>query len=1672
MDEETALVEVHLSEARLTRGLDKDGAIIPAGYRTICHAESTIVKEDGATMQGIHTKLDTCGSVSICHSSYLTQVEKAQKHGLPPIRLTGIGGRSDVLNRVGIVQLAAPGGKVKRILCYVYDAPLGPTTKILLLSLQSVIEAAINIIHHMDMSIKGKCGPLTYWPDNKSLDQICRDITAIDLRPTLLRRSRRHPHENYNITEADESFEWEELEQEQQLVNLAIERVEDPEMIIEEVYMTEIQLRRIVDRTSTEQQSDGDETMTKNGKVISKFSKEAMNMGDEVYEHESILRKVYLVYDKWVGNDKVFPIANGAPKIMTKFENKPYSYELLPEYLHGEKKFPCVKAMNWEGKAATCAVIRGFVKATPVVERCTRQPLCISRLVIAPKFAPGQEKSDPDHGFRVCVNALVNKCLKPYGSTIPLAIDEIKKLHGRKYYLGVDGFSAYWSIPVCEESKRLTAFHTPDGIYCWNRLMMGATPSSAVQQTAYLEALDEYIDHDEHGNLRACLLAADGSRLLDSEGNPKTLRHKFAVYCDDIAAGADTLEELYELYEALICCCAKAGIQIKAAKVKFGVRSITFHNYIISEHGTEPKEANLCSIRNMSAPKDIHQIRAFLGCCQQLSHYIKDYGIIAKPIHNITKKGAKCPPPWIEGSDYDVAFRRLKAIILDTKLYLHNKDKNKRLFIEVDASDVGWGACAYQITETWEGDPLDEGRARVNHRGIRLVIEWISKGWTVHEMQLPVFYRESLATVLTLEKLRNLIETNIDAGITLYTDHKPALFENSLSNKGQLSAWKLAEVADLMSIVERIYRQGTGMLMADPLSRVCAPTEGWYDPTLPRKLAALLEHLTDEVKQAENIRVYCYQDTIAAARIVQRWRTPKNKIATGRLTQEPKKDAFLIGTPTANSVIKEVLQLLEQNRSFAVLMPLSLVPELSRLENKGDTRTYDQHIAQKVQALSKIVLSSSAQVWLVSLANLTITKVLTEPEEGAGPETVGLIFRESLSNLVELTEMEDDWQEQNNLMAEMLPLTRSRKRAMGNSDGQLGSILTPAHGLGKQLITPTLERGKLSWKRLPREPLPPLPPVDQWGGIQLNHDNLPAKYSHEPPKGELIANIPGRPGNLLGIPNHLGARPRIIVPRQYAEALTMRTHDDIHHQNHQKVAHILKPLYYWPGMDRDIERFISGCETCKRSTIRRRHLKTIFDPEAPSAKSMPRQHYGLDFYGVYKGEILVVIDLFSREVIIEHVSSRSQLHVAAVLLKHVILSRGVPISFRTDNAPELMRGAVEIICQFLNIEQITTGGHSPRGNAICERVNQTIGSMIRKLSDHEYKNLSTLYLPSFQFAINTTFNSAIGCTPFEAGHGLMATTITQARARLSNVTPMDGGGYEHSVDEDIDEFFDKDSLKLQLEMAVRMAEVARSVSEWHRRMTAEKLNQSGQPVDMTKFPIGTSVFFYKPPSKQEADSKGRRVKHIDHFVGPAKVTKHIGTRSVQLEMEETNGRNITYKRDIGMLLLRKPRVGDDDPTIPLRPVIGTQSHSNTLRNASPLQVGEHIILRDGPLATTWYCAEISRIEKNWTEVNYYTTVTPALDDYGAAGIAARLARLKEATFLRTWVLKNSGGFPTTTAPSNDRDRIERLWRGRIPTEHLDEHIIIRDVGLNARGKLDQITRELAAALDIPHHCGA
>ena len=146
---------------------------------------------------------------------------------------------------------------------------------------------------------------------------------------------------------------------------------------------------------------------------------------------------------------------------------------------------------------------------------------------------------------------------------------------------------------------------------------------------------------------------------------------RFASYADDIAAGADTLEELFELLKALILeCFDKAGIQVKASKLIFGVREISFHNYTISKDQTRPKDENLCPIRNMSTPRSMTELlKAFLGCTQQMSQYCRYYGIVASPLHRLMPVTEPFPKQWLLGTDYDIAFHRIKMHTLALYCY-------------------------------------------------------------------------------------------------------------------------------------------------------------------------------------------------------------------------------------------------------------------------------------------------------------------------------------------------------------------------------------------------------------------------------------------------------------------------------------------------------------------------------------------------------------------------------------------------------------------------------------------------------------------------------------------------------------------------------------------------------------------------------------------------------------------------------------------------------------------------------------------------------------------------------------------------------------------------------------------------------------------------------------------
>jgi hypothetical protein len=91
------------------------------------------------------------------------------------------------------------------------------------------------------------------------------------------------------------------------------------------------------------------------------------------------------------------------------------------------------------------------------------------------------------------------------------------------------------------------------------------------------------------------------------------------------------------------------------------------------------------------------------------------------------------------------------------------------------------------------------------------------------------------------------------------------------------------------------------------------------------------------------------------------------------------------------------MQLIKDNKSFAILMPVSVTSEIARLENKDGQRRHDKELALKVKAMSKITLASSSEVCLINLPGEPFNHFLSNDMEGLGLTGCLEVFQESIA---------------------------------------------------------------------------------------------------------------------------------------------------------------------------------------------------------------------------------------------------------------------------------------------------------------------------------------------------------------------------------------------------------------------------------------------------------------------------------------------------------------------------------------------------------------------------------------------------------------------------------------------------------------------------------------------------
>ncbi len=114
--------------------------------------------------------------------------------------------------------------------------------------------------------------------------------------------------------------------------------------------------------------------------------------------------------------------------------------------------------------------------------------------------------------------------------------------------------------------------------------------------------------------------------------------------------------------------------------------------HVIDSFGISPDPDKIRQIKERADPKNVTDIRSFLGLANYYRKCVPNFAEISKPLTKLTKKNSKfiCSPEHME------AFNKLKAELSKSRVSAHfNPKLNTEL--RFDASDVGVGAILAQL---------------------------------------------------------------------------------------------------------------------------------------------------------------------------------------------------------------------------------------------------------------------------------------------------------------------------------------------------------------------------------------------------------------------------------------------------------------------------------------------------------------------------------------------------------------------------------------------------------------------------------------------------------------------------------------------------------------------------------------------------------------------------------------------------------------------------------------------------------------------------------------------------------------------------------------------------------------------------------------------------------------
>lgn len=371
-------------------------------------------------------------------------------------------------------------------------------------------------------------------------------------------------------------------------------------------------------------------------------------------------------------------------------------------------------------------------------------------------------KSDGTHRLVVDFRK-INNITIPDRYPMPRIDDLIDTVASAKYISKLDLVKGYHQIPLEEDSKEVTAFVTPFGLYEYNAMPFGLMNAPATFQ-----------------------------RLMN---NVLAGIENVVVYLDDIVVFSDSWEDHLHRLEVVLARLRDANLTVNPKKCDFAGRYVTYLGHSVGNGSVSPVDIKIEPIMEFPTPKDKKQLMRFLGMTGYYRRFCENYAETTVVLTNLLKKGSKYE--WT--NECQNAFEKLKSLLINAPVLAAPKEDQPWSLV-VDASHHAAGAVLQQM----------------GNDGFEHPVAYFSKKFNPAQINYSTIEKECLALVMATTHFSPYLPTS--EPITVFCDHNPLVFLKKMTNSNQrLTRWALFLQQYNLEIR---HIPGRDNVLADSLSRM------------------------------------------------------------------------------------------------------------------------------------------------------------------------------------------------------------------------------------------------------------------------------------------------------------------------------------------------------------------------------------------------------------------------------------------------------------------------------------------------------------------------------------------------------------------------------------------------------------------------------------------------------------------------------------------------------------------------------------------------------------------------------------------------------------------------------------------------------------------------------------